>query len=43
MSTERTLYKYFGLAYGVLFATGELVYVQGAGNKPEEAGGGLLE
>jgi len=26
------------LAHGVLFATGELVYVQGAGNKPEAAG-----
>jgi len=32
-----------GLAHGVLFATGELVYVQGPGNKPGEAGGGLLE
>jgi hypothetical protein len=31
----------FGLAHGVLFATGELVYVQGSGNKPGEAGGAL--
>jgi hypothetical protein len=29
------------LAHGILFATGELVYVQGLGNKPDEAGGGL--
>ena len=30
-------------AHGVLFATGELVCMQGASNTPEEAGGGLLE
>jgi hypothetical protein len=41
MDTERTLCKYFGLAHGALFATGELVYVQDPGNKPGEAGGGL--
>ena len=29
------------LAHGALFATGELVYVQGAGNKPGAADGGL--